>query len=313
MSALFPVASDDVRTRRRSSGGSRVLVLEEQPDLGVHIDPDHLAAARAAVAAPVLELPAGAWDPSETLATGRQAFAVIVLDGLIARTVDIGSHPGLELYAAGDLIASSTLEDCVVPAGESWTATIPTRVAILDDEFLLAARRWPRLVTGLVEQMQRQRDRLVIQLVIAEQPRVDERLLALFWLLAERFGTVGPDGVVVGLKLTHEALGRLVGAQRPTVTLALKALRSRDALTRLPDGGWLLGEQPADQVVAAAQLPVGHQPKPLTIERAAHARLVAREQRLAASTQREDARVMREESAAIKRAAQASLRGNAAR
>jgi CRP/FNR family cyclic AMP-dependent transcriptional regulator len=256
----MPVATPD--PPREAGASDRILLLDAHPDLGAHIDPEHWATARAAISARAFALDAGQWDPEATVAHGHRAFALLVLDGLIARTVDIGNHPGLELYAAGDIIGASTLDDCVLPAGESWVATVSSRVALLDDEFLLAARRWPRLVTGVVGQMQRQRDRLVLQLVIAEQPRVEDRLLALFWLLSERFGHVGGEGVVVGLKLTHEALGRLIGAQRPTVTLALRSLRERGAVVRLDDGSWLLAEQPDDAVIAAAQLPAGHRPTP---------------------------------------------------
>jgi CRP/FNR family cyclic AMP-dependent transcriptional regulator len=296
-----------VRTPAAAEHAGRILVLEVHPDLGAHIDPEHWDTARTAISAPVAKLDAGPWSPEETLAGGQRAFAVLVVEGLLARTVDIGNHPGLELYGPGDVIGSSSLAGSVLPAGESWVATVPARVAVLDDEFLVASRRWPRLLTGVVEQMQHQRDRLVLQLVIAEQPRVEDRLVALFWLLSERYGHVSSDGVVIGLKLTHEALGRLIGAQRPTVTLALKALRTGGALERLPDGRWLLAQQPDDAVVAAAQLPVSHHPVPVGVERAIHARAVAKEQRLAAATQRDGARAMRHEAAEMKRAAEAAL------
>lgn len=247
---------------QRKALSPRVLLLEQHPDLAAHIDAEHRGAARTAVSAPAATLAPGPWFPSEATTLGTRAFGILVLDGLIARTIDIGNHPGLELFAAGDVIGTSTLGDYVLPAGDSWAVTVPSRIAVLDDEFLVGVRRWPRIVTGLVDQMQRQRDRLALQLVVAEQPRVEDRLLALFWLLSERFGRVGKEGVVIALKLTHEALGRLIGAQRPTVTLALKALRARGAVVRLADGGWLLSEQPDDALIAASQLPAGHHPTP---------------------------------------------------
>jgi CRP/FNR family cyclic AMP-dependent transcriptional regulator len=78
---------------------------------------------------------------------------------------------------------------------------------------------------------------------------VDRRLLTLFWHLAERWGRVGTDGVVVPLALTHRMLGLLVGARRPTVS---SALRERDELVRGLDGSWLLrGEPPAPALALA--------------------------------------------------------------
>ncbi|HUE25664.1 MAG TPA: helix-turn-helix domain-containing protein, partial [Solirubrobacteraceae bacterium] len=74
-------------------------------------------------------------------------------------------------------------------------------------------------------------------------PRVDQRLLAVMWLLAESWGRVTPAGTTLPLSLTHDALGALIGARRPTVTLALRELTERGAVIR-QDQGWLLLEAP---------------------------------------------------------------------
>jgi hypothetical protein len=175
-----------------------------------------------------------------------------VLSGLLARHVDIGGYPGLEVYGPGDAVSARTLGTHPLPCGESWSATVTSRIALLDDRFLVAARRWPRLVSALFGLLGEQRDRLMLQLVIAEQPRVEDRRLLLFWHLADRFGTVTPDGIVVHLALTHEALGRLIGARRPTVTLAVRTLGERGALERCADRSWLVKELPGDRATSAA-------------------------------------------------------------
>jgi CRP/FNR family cyclic AMP-dependent transcriptional regulator len=69
---------------------------------------------------------------------------------------------------------------------------------------------------------------------------VEDRVLALLWHLAERWGRMTPEGVVVPLCLTHETLGRLAGAARPTVSLALGELTKRGQLSRRPDGAFVL-------------------------------------------------------------------------
>jgi hypothetical protein len=51
-------------------------------------------------------------------------------------------------------------------------------------------------------------------------------------------------GTTLPVMLTHDALGGLIGARRPTVTLALRELTDRGAVVR-QDRGWLLLEQPA--------------------------------------------------------------------
>jgi hypothetical protein len=72
------------------------------------------------------------------------------------------------------------------------------------------------------------------------------------WLLAESWGQVTASGTVLPIELTHSALGGLIGARRPTVTLALSELSERGALVRQA-GGWLLLEPPAQTRPAAAE------------------------------------------------------------
>ena len=59
-------------------------------------------------------------------------------------------------------------------------------------------------------------------------------------MLAERWGHITPSGVALPLSLTHEALGRLIGARRPTVSLAVKALATAGRVTRDAEGSWHL-------------------------------------------------------------------------
>ena len=93
--------------------------------------------------------------------------------------------------------------------------------------------------------MAEQSDRLATQLAICQLPRVDQRLLAMMWLLAESWGQVTSAGTTLPLTLTHDTLGGLVGARRPTVTLALGELTDRGAIVR-QDRGWLLLEPPPE-------------------------------------------------------------------
>lgn len=62
----------------------------------------------------------------------------------------------------------------------------------------------------------------------------------MLWQLATLYGKVRRDGVLVPMRLSHEALGRMVGARRPTVTLALTALGEQGLVTTDGVGGFLL-------------------------------------------------------------------------
>ena len=67
--------------------------------------------------------------------------------------------------------------------------------------------------------------------------------MAVMWLLAEFWGRVTPFGTRLQISLSHELLAGLVGARRPTVTLALGKLAERGSLIR-HENEWLILEPP---------------------------------------------------------------------
>ncbi len=207
------------------------------------------------VTLPVHEVPAGPVSLTSLL-QDPGAFAALVLDGILLQTVRLGDHTGLRLIGPGDLLAVRQSLGTALMADATLRATVNTRLAVFGDEFLLAARRLPRLMAGLHDRSSDQSDRMLTQMMICQLPRVDDRLLSLLWLLAETWGRVTPSGTVVPVHLTHGVLGGLIGARRSTVTLALKELTDRGAILRQSDG-WLLLEQPrgASQVIADAPAP----------------------------------------------------------
>jgi hypothetical protein len=123
----------------------------------------------------------------------------------------------------------------------SYHSDAPALVAVLGREMSVAIRRWPGLSSGLELLVAAESERMATQLVICQLPRVDKRLLAIMWLLAETWGQVTPSGTRLPLELTHDLLGELVGARRSTVTLALGKLSERGAIVRQANG-WLLLE-----------------------------------------------------------------------
>jgi CRP/FNR family transcriptional regulator, cyclic AMP receptor protein len=194
------------------------------------------------VSLPVLTASPGKMELGGLLA-GHRAFGAIVLDGIVIASLRIGRQTGIRLLGPGDLL---------VPEGELWPGWLshaevrargPVRLALFGTELQRAAHRSPRIAQGLYASFGDQLHRLTAQLVICQLPRVDERVLATLWLLAESWGQVTSSGVRLPLALTHEAIGALVGARRPTVTLALRKLIRQGAIVREPPG-WLLLDRP---------------------------------------------------------------------
>ena len=79
---------------------------------------------------------------------------------------------------------------------------------------------------------------------------LEVRVLVLLWHLADTFGRVGREGVILPLPLTHQLIGRLAGATRPSVSTALKALETDGAVTKRLGGGFVLHGEPPDAAFA---------------------------------------------------------------
>ena len=115
---------------------------------------------------------------------------------------------------------------------------------MLDARFALAIAGSPRVQAAIVARAVARSRALAFYLAVSHVRRVEQRLLVMLWHFAERWGRVGPQGVVLGVRLTHETLGRVVGARRPTVTTALRQLMEQGLVSRLPDRRLILHGDP---------------------------------------------------------------------
>jgi len=217
-------------------------VLEVDPDLGRRLDEAELVqATRQAVG--VLEvIEPGPWQP-RSIDDGKHLYGGLIFEGILVRELSLGTSVSAELLGEGDVIVPYDGDEPppFVPAQRAWTALEPVRIAWLDAPFAVAVRRWPQLGIAVLERAQRRSDRLAVTQAISQVTRVDDRVLALLWHLSERWGRIGPTGVLLPMRLTHKAIARLVGARRPSVTTAISALERRGLIARRADGAWVLG------------------------------------------------------------------------
>jgi CRP/FNR family transcriptional regulator, cyclic AMP receptor protein len=218
------------------------------------------AAARPRAIVPVADLPAGPWSPVSLAHASGRPFALMVVEGLVLRELLLAGSTATELLGPGDIVDHRSAEDALLPCETAWSVPEAARVAVLDDRLLAVLRPWPAVGRILLDRAARRELRLSTHRAIAQLPRVDERLLAFFGHLAERWGRVAAAGVVVPMQLTHETLGRLIGARRPTVSLALKDLSGGGLLERRNDGSWLLRYEAFERLGADAAIPAGWQP-----------------------------------------------------
>ena len=247
-----------------------VQLLEEDPDLARGLDPRRVREVSQRLFARSIDVPRGPWSPARALAGGTNPIGLLVLDGLLVREAIVGDHPCAELLGPGDLLRAWEDRDAEVllPRTVEWSALSTVRLAVIDQALAVRAAQWPEIFASLVERAARRAERLVVMQAIAHLTRVDDRLLALLWCLAERWGRVAPNGVVVSLRLPHRTLAGMVGARRPSVTTALGQLITRGEVERRPDGGWLLlGDPPEARAAPRAAIARHRAPASQRLER----------------------------------------------
>jgi CRP/FNR family cyclic AMP-dependent transcriptional regulator len=221
-------------------------LLELDPELGVLLEGKRLAAARHELRATIHLLEPGPWDVGRLSVTGPEHIGLLVLDGLLSRDVLVWDTVSSELLGAGDVIRPWRVQEggSLVRHSVRWTVLAHTRVALLDRRLGARLGRYPEVNAVIIDRVVERSLRLAVTQAISQLNRVDRRLLALFWHLAERWGRVTADGISIPMTLSHRMLGQLVGARRQTVSSALAELARKGELTRQADGTWRLKGAP---------------------------------------------------------------------
>jgi CRP-like cAMP-binding protein len=223
-----------------------VALFDHEPELAGLIDPARVAVAHEVAWAQTIEVPAGDWErtwPSDV----RSGLGLLVLDGLLLRHLSIAGRSSVELVGAGDLLRPWQREDAgaSLPRQARWRVLRRAELAVLDLDFARRIAPYPELQGALVAKALWRTRELAVNIAILRQPRVDVRLEMLLWHLADRWGTVRADGVLVPVKLTHRLLAELLAASRPTVSAAVASLQRSGTLVS-HERGWLLtGSPPA--------------------------------------------------------------------
>ena len=235
-SNLFSIARRDV-----------VSVLTEDCELAERLDGARRERAESMSVARQLRRPIGLWQAERDAGQAREGLGLLVIEGTLVRRVGLAGRLGAELLSAGDLLqpAEHDGEEAVVPFEATWRVLSDLRLAVLDLAWMARMSPYPEVFAEITRRVMRRSRRLATLLAIAQHHRLDDRLLLLFWELADRYGRVGPGGVELSIPLTHDLISQLVGAHRPSVSTALGRLEHARAVSR--DGHcWTLhGTAPA--------------------------------------------------------------------
>jgi CRP/FNR family transcriptional regulator, cyclic AMP receptor protein len=221
-------------------------LLDLDPDLGRGLSPALRAQARPWLVVRLEPMRRGEWPVLGSEEDGM--LGLLVLEGLLARSVTVGGAAYPELIGRGDVLRpwQRDINDRLVPSGTRWHVVEPALVALLDRRFAGLVGRWPEVLNELMGRAIGRIQELEVNLAIAQIPQLELRLLALLWRLADRWGEPTANGMFVPVRLTHSLLAGLVLGRRPTVTKVLAELTQRGLVSRRDDGWVVHGEPPAE-------------------------------------------------------------------
>lgn len=228
---------------------SRESLLELDRDLAKDLPDDDESRARDHLVADVLRVEPGVWDPTPTAEPAQGGFGLFVATGFLVRSVTLGHRSAAELLGPGDVMRPWQEDEprSSYPLTSRWRALKPARFAILGKETTGQLCAFPSVIAQLAERMVGRTRRQTGYQAISQLAAVEHRILLALWFMADEFGRVRTDGVHVPIPMTHEVLGMLIGARRPTVTGAVGVLTERGVLRVARREGWLLlGDPPLD-------------------------------------------------------------------
>src|SRR6187200_2335594 len=175
-----------------------ISIVDADPDLAEQLDDAQLQRARHEALTRVQHLSPGEWNVAGALEPDVHHRGFLIVSGLLSREVDVLGRSCIELIGPCDVMRPWSWDEAGshVRAEVGWKVFEDTRLAVLDHALVTRINPWPQLGVALA---------------IAHHQRVEDRLLLTLWHLAERWGKVTPDGIVVPLPLGHQRLAELVG------------------------------------------------------------------------------------------------------
>jgi hypothetical protein len=202
-------------------------LFDADPALARSLGPEMAAEVAHDPILPVLTVFPGTWIPPERAALGPGTLALAVLDGLLT------SHAG------GPVIGP---EDVIEPwGGGDWRVCAPARLAVIGVRFMEAVRPWPGAAARLLARAHARR--------VSDHPPagdVNERVLALLWAIAARWGTLDGAAIALPRALDTAALAALLDLAEPVATAAVGALKAAGAVTTRAGAAWRVVADPGE-------------------------------------------------------------------
>jgi CRP-like cAMP-binding protein len=130
-------------------------------------------------------------DLTDAIAASAQtALDFVVVDGVVVKETTLASRPALELLGPGDVLAPplTAARQIESQAVSRYLADGVVVLAVLDERFRRAVRRWPGLADVLYDWLGRQTHRASMHVAMLHLPRVEDRVVALSPTWASAWG-----------------------------------------------------------------------------------------------------------------------------
>lgn len=191
-------------------------------------------------------LPSDRGDAIFLLTSGRVRLYHVTSDG--KETVLMFIEPG-EIFGELTLLGQTQREEFAEAMEKSTVVMIPGA------EVQRLMETQPSLTLQLTRLMGLRRQRIERRLKSLLFRSNRERLIFLLLELAEKYGNSTPEGVTLGIRLSHQELASMIGSTRETVTVLLGELqleggllvkRRQIILTNLPQLAGAIDELPPE-------------------------------------------------------------------
>jgi hypothetical protein len=228
------------RPRQPESPALYAYLFDLDDDLAQELEVRMRFSARQHATVRLLDADTGSCDLGMWFEAVGGGPGLLIIDGLMAVETSVAGRTVTELLGRTDLLQRPEENDDEMIGGcSTWRALVPTRLAMLDGDFLDRVRSWPLITHALYRRAERRASDLGRLRAISCQPKLEVRLVLLLWHLAARWGRVEPAGIRLSLPLTHRVLGQLVAAERPSISHALARLSHAGIVTGTA-GDWHL-------------------------------------------------------------------------
>src|SRR5687768_6351143 len=185
--------------------GERMIgipLIEHDPELFAGLGEAAMADAREAIV-PAWQIESGPWTPP-AVEPARAQFGLLLLDGFLSRETILPDASSIEVLGPGDVMRPWMTQEGNVEVTVGWEALESSVIAALDVRFGSVALRHPAVITELMDRHVARSNRVALHLAVCHIVGLDKRLETMLWHLAERWGRVSPEGVILPLRFSHE-------------------------------------------------------------------------------------------------------------